>query len=479
MENKLYKYILLLEILLVTAIPGTPWLAYNFRNTTLEEAGRRLASHYETLSLPFGWLYGLDNLPNMIFHQYQQGSVIDVFVSPVVWLLTSCLWGGVLYWIIRLLRKKTDTAPSQGSFWKKVFLSNLLISLVAFTFIFIIRSSEINTLSLSGDDFYTATYLFCLAAIIGAFLLGACWLLIEKVWQRNRVISIALSGVVVTGMLAVIFIAYDLVHYKPYIRSDEVSPEVAQAAADLVESINEDVAGPAVVADAAAADAVTADAPLEWTGPTPPADTIRAALQFMCHSQLELAQNNGEPDDLILSWGMGLRALFVQQEPPTKAEAVRLFSTTALAPVVDIYSYTGRDGKRLKECFHQFSPYLPQILPVAVYRRSQLARYVDNLIAVRELLEEIPQYRAHLKTLYDKMNHPPVTWEPQAETYIDDIAWAVNLRNIDAAIAKGDQQGNRVAVYLVSFWARRYAEGNAEEAYYILRHVANLYGGAG
>ncbi|NML41286.1 hypothetical protein HHL17_29095 [Chitinophaga sp. G-6-1-13] len=480
MENKLYKYILLLEALLVTAIFGIPRLAQNFGNATLEAAGLQVASRHQMLSLPFGLLYELDGLPNMISHDYQQSTVIDTFVSPIVWLLTSCLWVGVLYGVIRLLRRKTDIASPGGSFWKKVFLSNLLISLVAFAFIFILRTSDIRSIANSDVDIYTGTCLFCWAAMIGAFLLGASWLLIEKLWQRNRVISIALSGVVLTGMLAVIFIVYDLVHYKPYSMSDEVSPEVAQAAADLTTSINEEVAAEAIASTGdAPAEAVASAEPEEWKGPEPAGDSIRAALQFICYDQLELGKNNPAPTDLILNWGMGIRTLFAQKDRATIADAVKIFNTTSLAPVIEIFDFTGRDGQRLKACFDHFGPYLRQVLPTVVYQRSPAGRYIDNLIATYEYLQDIPHYRESLKTLYDKMNVPLDGTEPQAEAYIKDIAFAAGLEKYDNAIAKGDRQGKRLAVWLVSFWARRYQEGNADEVHYILRHIADLYGGAG
>ncbi|MBC9912628.1 hypothetical protein [Chitinophaga varians] len=481
MENKLYKYILLLEALLVTTIFGIPRLAQNVGNATLEAAGLQIASYHQMIALPFGFLYELDVLSNIASYCSQQGTIMDTFVSPIVWLLTSCLWVGILYGIIRLLRRKTATVPSRGGFWKKVFLSDLLISLVAFAFIFTLRTNAIRTIAHSDLDIYTGTCLFCWAAMIGAVLLGASWWLIEKLWQRNRVISVALSGVVLTGMLAVIFIVYDLVHYQPYVQADEVSPEVAQAAADLTATINEETAGPAVVntADAPAADAVAEAAPDEWKGPEPPGDSIRAALQFICYDQLELGKNNTDPTDLILNWGMGIRSLFAQQDRATKADAARIFNTTSLAPVVDIFDFTGRDGRRLKACFEHFGPYIRQVIPTVVYRRSPAARYIDNLIATHEYLQDIPHYRDSLKTLYDKMNVPPGSVEPQAEAYINDIAFTGGLHEIDAAIAKGNRQGKRLAVWLVSFWARRYQEGNAEEVYYILHHTADLYGGAG
>lgn len=478
MENKLYKYILLLEALLVTAIFGLPRLAQNFGNATLEAAGLQIASRHQMISLPFGFLYELDGLPNTTSYAYQRGTIMDIFVSPIVWLLTSCLWVGVLYGIIRLLRSKTDTIASGGSFWKKVFLSNLLISLVAFAFIFILRGSAIRTIANSDMDVYTGTCLFCWAAIIGAVLLGASWWLIEKLRQRNRVISIALGGVVITAMLAVIFIVYDLVQYQPYLRAEEEAPQAAEAA-EPVQAAAADAAGIVNYGEDAVADAVTAEEPIEWKGPQPAIDSIRAALQFICYDQLELGKKSRTPTALMLNWGLGIRSLFAQQDKATKEDAVRQFNTTSLWPVVELFDYTSRDGQRLKACFERYSEYLQEVLPTPVYRRSQVARYRDNLVATHDFLETIPGYRQSLKALYDKMNVPLDGTEPQAEAYIKDIAFAAGLADYDSAIAKGDKEGNRLAVWLVSFWARRYAEGNADEVYYILRRMGDLYGGAG
>lgn len=475
MENKLYRYILILEILLVTVTFGLPWLADNFGPPTLSAAGLRIASCYETITLPFGWLYQLDRLPNMVRRDDPHGSIADMFVSPVVWLLTSALWGGVLYGVYRLFRKKEHPATPEGSFWKKVFLSNLLISLVAFAFVFVLRSRYTITIS-PTDEIYTEFYLFCLAAIIGAFLLGACWWLIARLWQRHRAISVILSGITLTGMLAVIVSVYAMATYEPYCITEDDAP--AAAAGELVESIYEETAGPAVVA-AEAASPETPAIPEEWKGPEPADDSIRAALQFICYDQLELGKNNPAPAGLILNWGLGIRSLFAQHDRATKADAVKQFNTTSLAPVIDIFDYTGRDGQRLKACFDHFKPHIRQVIPTVVYRRSPASRYVDNLIATHEYLQRLPHYRESLKTLYDKMKVAPGGIEPQAEAYINDIAFTGGLKEIDAAIEKDDKQGQRLAVWLVSFWARRYEEGNAAEVLYILHHIADIYGGAG
>nr|WP_295866219.1 hypothetical protein [uncultured Chitinophaga sp.] len=476
MENKLYRYILVLEILLVTAVFGLSWLADNLGATALSATAPDISSRYETISLPFGWLYQLDKLPNMIYRDDPHGSVIDMFVSPAVWLLTSCLWGGVSYAVLRLFRQKAHTTTPEGSFWKKVFLSNLLVSLVAFAFVFVLRSRYAITIS-PTEEIYSEFYLFCLAAIAGSFLLGSCWWLIARLWQRHRAISVMLSGVTLTGMLAVIVAAYALSTYEPYCVTEDDAPQAAAATTDLVETNVETTAAPVYATEAV--DTATPEIPEAWKGPEPPGDSIRAALQFICYDQLELGKNNPDPTDLILNWGLGIRSLFAQHDRATKEDAVKQFNTTSLAPVVEIFDFTGRDGQRLKACFGHFGPHLRQVIPTVVYRRSPASRYIDNLLATHEYLQEMPDYRASLKTLYEKMKVPPGDIEPQAETYINDIAFTGGLEDIDAAIAKGDRQGKRLAVWLVSFWARRYEEGNAAEVHYILRKIADIYGGAG
>ncbi|MBC9934741.1 hypothetical protein [Chitinophaga qingshengii] len=481
MENKAYKYILILQVILVTVLLGIPWMASNFGAIHLGLAGFRISSYYELLTLPFGLLYRMDNLSHIFPAGDAQESICDIFVSPLVWLLTSYLWGGLLFAFVRFIRKKTDTIIPPENFWKKVFLSNLLISLVAFSFIFILKSErEISITPISEDAFCIKAYLFCLVAIIGSFMLGILWWLISRLWPNYRLVSIILSAVTITGMLTVIYGVYDLVAYVGYTTIDHVSPEVAAAAEDLTNSINGEFGAPSSLLSESSTP-LEPDEPeagdILWGGPQPHRDSIKAALQFICYDQLELGKYHGSPDDLILYWGMGIRSLFAQADPATRADALSQFGTSTLSPAVDVFAFTSRNGQRLKACFSQFGRLLPEVLPVAVYRRSLAAWYRDNLVATHDYLKTIPHYRDSLKTLYTKMFVAPEELEPQAETYINDIAWAGSLRSIDDALDRGDQQSNRLAVWMVSFWARRYAEGNAAEVYTILRRIGDLYGG--
>ncbi|RBL88309.1 hypothetical protein [Chitinophaga flava] len=477
MENKLFKYIIIIEMLLIVGIFGTSFLsAIHVGTMAMEEAGTRIVSQYEIISLPFGWLYQLDTLPGALPPGEQHNSLCDMFVTPVVWLLTSCLWAGILYGIIRLLRRKgTETDTRKNHFWKKVFLSNLLISIVAFLFIFLFDYRYLHTASSSENNFYPETFIFTGVAIAGAFLLGGCWWLIERWWAGKRALSIVFSSVVVVGMLSVIFAAYKLVGYTPT-RDDAATPLTAEelAAAGMVQAA---AAGTLVADSAFPATSASSQVENPWHGPEPESDSITAALQFICYDRLELGKNSGHPADLMLNWGLEMRALFAQQDPLTPEQAIQQYHTNALAPVIAIFEFTGRDGRLLSACFDHFSEYLHLVLPQAVFRSSRASYYVDKLLATHDLLQEQSGYRESLAGLYEKMKQGANNGEPQAETYIADIGWAGSLRSIDPALARGDQYGNRLSVWLVSFWARRYQEGNAGDVYDILQKLAAHYGG--
>lgn len=56
-------------------------------------------------TLPFGLLYELDRLTNMVPLEDSNDSVADAFLTPIIFLLMGCIWCGIFYLLISLVRK--------------------------------------------------------------------------------------------------------------------------------------------------------------------------------------------------------------------------------------------------------------------------------------------------------------------------------------------------------------------------------------
>ncbi len=71
-----------------------------------------------------------------------------------------------------------------------------------------------------------------------------------------------------------------------------------------------------------------------------------------------------------------------------------------------------------------------------------------------------------------------VTDYTASEDFIEDVKLVIdNMGRVDPSLNNNDLNARRMAVWLVSFWARRYNEGNQQTVYEILKEISDMYGG--
>jgi hypothetical protein len=471
MGNKIYKYIIITEILLILAVFGPLFLGQV--NVLLTESVERYSNdvlhHVATLTMPFGLLYELDSFTHVPM-QYTNGSLVDVFVTPVVFLLCCSMWCGIVYWLVNIIRKKQAPAitSDKDAFWKKIFLSNLLISLVSLVFIFLI--SQHNQEGDTGDNFFLYMIVLMLT-ITCSLLLAAAWWLAEKLWYRNRLFSIIIASTTGITALVVIFLAMQLVITtdRPALYSEEQLQAVS-AAVDAAAP-----AGEVIVADTAAT--------VENNDHSTPGTSIGPeymidAADYILRQQLEVDSSvakHQQTYELADKWHNYVYPLYAPPGGNPRA-TLAYAKNQGLDALIDQMNYVGRSGSRLQESFTLYKDLLWKALPYKTYQTSIARYYVEKLLHTYTVLQAEGAPATRLKKLYTKM--ADTTDYHETESFIGDVMPLVgNINRIDPALNNNDINAQRTAVWLISFWARRYHEGNQEEVHDILKGIQVMYDG--
>ncbi|HEY8955319.1 hypothetical protein [Chitinophaga sp.] len=464
MGNNIYKYIIIVKILVVILLFSPLFLSQvniaapegfeRWTNDILKNAG--------LVTLPFGLLYELDRFTNIVPLHYSNGSMADVFLTPVIFLLTCSMWCGIFYGLISLTRKKSTTPPAQGSeYWKKIFLSDLLISLVAFTFIFLLNKHD--TDGDTGENYLL--YMVVLGLTIScSFLLGTMWWLAEKLWARNRLFAIIIASTAGVSALVVIFIAVQTVRKSDrhnYASDSAVFPS-ASATADTTATTD------IVAYDTQAA----ADFPLS-------APELREGVAYLLYEQLEIDSSVAKKrstSDLAVMWHRYVQPLYYEGEDEDPYSTLAYTENRGLEIIIRQCSWMGRDSARLRETFNNYKKLLHDILPYNTYQRSAAHYYVDKLLLTYSALQAKENVAERLEKLYTKM--AVVTDYTASEDFIKDVKLVMdNMDRVDPSLNNSDLNARRMAVWLVSFWARRYNEGNQQTVYEILKDISEMYSG--
>lgn len=470
MGNKIYKYIIITEILLILAI-FTPALLskVNVALPASVESYSNVALHnIATLTMPFGWLYELDRFTNIPM-QNRNGDQFDMFVTPLVFLLCSSMWCGIIFVLVNIIRKKQPATPgvSKGAFWQKIFFSNLLISLVALGFLLLLdrHHREYD----SGG--YFLHYMGALVlTMIFSLLLATAWWLAEKLWLRTRVVSLLIACTAVIAGIAVIFLAIDLLN-----ESNAIQGAYSDPASEATSRAIDDAAKQATMA----LDSITAA-----NEPAHPAvggpvgeEYMTGAADYILHQQLKVdsSMEKQQTYELADKWHDFVYPLYAPHGGNPRM-TLAYAKDQGLDALIDQMNYTGRSGSRLQESFTMYKHLLWERLPFKVYQTSLARYYVEKLLQTYTVLQAEGAPATRLKKLYTQMADTTVYHE--TESFIGDIIPLVgNLNRIDPALNNNNLNAQRTAVWLVSFWARRYHEGNQAEVHDILKSIQVMYDG--
>ncbi|HWV64388.1 hypothetical protein [Chitinophaga sp.] len=463
MGNKIYKHIIIVKILVIILLFAPLFLSQV--NVTVPEGFERwtndILKNAGIVTLPFGLLYKLDRFTNIVPLHYSNGSMADVFLTPIIFLLTCSMWCGIFYGLVLLIRKKSTAAPATGSeYWKKTFLSDLLISLVSFTFIFLLNKHD--TDGDTGENYLLYMVVLGLT-IFCSFLLGSMWWLAEKLWTGNRLFAIITASTAGVAALVVIFIAVQTVRRSD--RHDYTSGEAVFLAASAVA----DTTAPDIVAYEAQA---ASDFPLG-------APELREGAIYLLHEQLEIdssAAKKRSASDLAVMWHAYVQPLYYEGEDEDPYSTLAYTENRGLEMIIRQCSWTGRDAARLRQSFDRYKKLLYEILPYNTYQRSSVHYYVDKLLLTYNALQTKENIAARLGKLYTQM--AVITDYTASEDFIEEVKLVIdNMDQVDPSLNNNDLNARRMAVWLVSFWARRYNEGNQQTVYEILKEISDMYNG--
>ncbi len=462
MGNKIYKYIIIVKILVIILLFAPLFLSQV--NVTVPEGFERWTSdilkNADIVTLPFGLLYELDRFTNIVPLHYSNGSMADVFLTPIIFLLTCSMWCGIFYGLMSLIRKKSAAASATGSeYWKKIFLSDLLISLVSFAFIFLLNKHD--TDGDTGENYLLYMVVLGLT-IFCSFLLGSMWWLAEKLWVRNRLFAIITASTAGVAALVVIFIAVQTVRKSD--RHDYTSNEAIFLAA----SAAADTTAPADIV--AYETQAASDFPLS-------AAELREGAIYLLHEQLEIdsiVAKKRVVSDLAVMWHAYVQPLYYEGEDEDPYSTLAYTENRGLELIIRQCSWAGRDASRLRQSFDRYKKLLHEILPHNSYQRSSVHYYVDKLLLTYNALQTKENIAARLGKLYTRM---AVTTDYTAsEDFIEEVKLVIdNMDPVDPSLNNNSLNARRMAVWLVSFWARRYNEGNQQTVYEILKEISDMY----
>lgn len=238
------------------------------------------------------------------------------------------------------------------------------------------------------------------------------------------------------------------------------------------------LAAPAVADTTAPEDIVAYEAQAASDFPLA-APELREGAVYLLHEQLEIdssAAKKRSTSDLAVMWHSYVQPLYYKGEDEDPYSTLAYTENRGLEMIIRQCSWMGRDATRLRQSFDAYKKLLHEILPYNIYQRSSVHYYVDKLLLTYSALHAKENTAARLEKLYTQM--AVVTDYTASEDFIEDVKLVMdNMDRVDPSLNNNDLNARRMTVWLVSFWARRYNEGNQQTVYEILKEISAMYSG--
>ncbi|MGF6850974.1 hypothetical protein QFZ51_006209 [Chitinophaga sp. W3I9] len=204
---------------------------------------------------------------------------------------------------------------------------------------------------------------------------------------------------------------------------------------------------------------------------------LRDATAYLLHEQLQLDSHvvkKKQTFDLALMWHSYVQPLYYEGESEDPYNTTAYTKNHGLEPAIRQLAWTGRDEARLRASFASYKNLLYEMLPYNTYQRSPARYYVEKLLLTYSALQANENVTAQLEKFYIKMaistDHGP------SENFIGEVRQVLSsMIRVDPSLNNNDLGAHRMTVWLVSFWARRYNEGNQQAVYEILKEISDMY----
>ena len=385
---------------------------------------------------------------------------------PLLFLGISVLFQKIMVSVINSDAAKSESEPiSEEKIWKIAFFTNLLLGIFLFLGAIVCSLSKFKAVLVSTYGFSEDLAAILFILVIASFVIGTFIMIKNTVWEVNKLVG---SLMIFISLLIFAFVVYlPVIHFFYLSRSGEAPANVSESE-------------------------VVTDEMIEVPDEPDTKDYDFYAFNEMDFSDVETGGYFGKYYDggtnenaksqellsLFLSKNLDLRD--DQYISEIRRAIMYAQHEDEFSEINDIDEQMGRKPEEIRKAFDSYKPLIYAFLNEKIYFDSNLYLIVGALISAHDDIASSGNTEETMKKINTIMNmgykesFPQEYYESLSPYFSERV---LNPLKDNAKQFEGDYEYNYKmnAVWIYSFWGRRFEEKNHEEVFKILQEIQAHY----
>lgn len=407
--------------------------------------------------------------PYISFDENRSFGTFQIFILsflPAIVLGISILFQKVAISVIQSDSGKIHEGFSEEKIWKISFYTNLIFAIVAIIAVMIIWLLKFEIAPVTTYDFSRDMATILLTLLIASFAIGILLVIKKTVWEVNKFVGILVTFISILVFLAAVYIPAIGYFYlnKTFGDSVENTVEVSDSADEMTE-----------VAD----EPDTKDHDFYSFNQKDFSD-VETGGYFEKYYDRGTNENAKSQELLALFLSKNLDLRDDQYVSEVRRAIMYAQHEDEFSEINDIDEQMGRKPEEIRQAFDSYKPLIYAFLNDKIYFDSNLNLIVEALIASHEDIAETENAEVSMKKINTIMNMGfkgefPGEYFESLQPFMSEKVLAPLKKNAQKFEEEFEYNYKLNAVWIYSFWGRRFEEKNHEEVFKILQEINGHY----
>lgn len=406
--------------------------------------------------------------PYFSFEENRSFGTIQLFILaflPAIVMGISILLQKVVVSVIQSDSEKSESVPEE-KIWKISFYVNLLFAIVPIIGVMIIWLLKFEIAPVTTYDFSRDMSTILITLLVASFAIGILLIIKKTVWEVNKIVGILMiliSVIIFVSALYIPSISYFYLN-KTFGESDEAAVE----ASDVTDEMTE-------VAD----EPDTKDYDFYSFNQKDFSD-VETGGYFEKYYDRGTNENAKSQELLALFLSKNLDLRDDQYISEIRYAIMYAQHEDEFSEINDIDEQMGRKPEEIREAFDSYKSLIYAFLNDKIYFNSNLNLIVEALIASHEDIAETENAEVSMKKINTIMNMGfkeefPGEYFQSLKPFMSEKVLVPLKKNAQKFEEEFEYNYKLNAVWIYSFWGRRFEEKNHEEVFKILQEINTHY----
>jgi len=407
--------------------------------------------------------------PYISFDENRSFGIFQIFILaflPAIVLGISILFQKVAISVIQSDSGKNQEGFSEEKIWKISFYANLLFAIVPIIGVMIIWLLKFDIAPVTTYDFSRDMATILLTLLIASFAIGILLVIKKTIWEVNKFVGILMILISILVFLAAVYIPAIGYFYlnKTFGDSIENTVEVSDSADEMIE-----------VAD----EPDTKDYDFYSFNQKDFSD-VETGSYFEKYYDRGTNENAKSQELLALFLSKNLDLRDDQYVSEIRSAIMYAQHEDEFSEINEIDEQMGRKPEEIREAFDSYKPLIYTFLNDKIYFNSNLNLIVEALIVSHEDISAAGNTEETMDKINMTMNMGfkkefPGEYFESLQPFMSDKVLQPLKQNAQKFEDEFEYNYKLNAVWIYSFWGRRFEEKNHEEVFKILKEINGHY----